>query len=70
MALTTVLNLVTGDKLIYTCTPREAVIAAYAQSRGDFNAWDYEQRYGVLVKTDKDTYQLGDYSTFIVPTKF
>jgi len=26
----------------YSCTPEEAVVAAYMQSRGDYNTWDYD----------------------------
>ena len=33
----------------YSCSPREAVIAAYAQSKGDWNTWEYEEKYGALV---------------------
>jgi hypothetical protein len=33
----------------YSCSPREAVIAAHAQSLRDWNTWDYETRYGHLV---------------------
>lgn len=34
-------------------TPREAVIAAYAQSLGDWNTWDYDTRYRHLVRINK-----------------
>ena len=38
------------DTLTYTCSPREAVIAAHAQSQGDYNnTWDYHARYDHLV---------------------
>lgn len=30
-------------------SPRQAVIAAHAQERGDFNTWDYERTYGPSV---------------------
>lgn len=33
----------------YTCSPREAVIAAHAQSLRDWDTWRYEERYGHLV---------------------
>lgn len=39
-------NLDTGQKLPYTCTPEEAVVAAYAQEHDDWNTWDYKRRYG------------------------
>ena len=50
MATTTVVNLDTDEEIVYTIEPREAVIAAYAQSQGDWNTWDYEVNYGHLVK--------------------
>ena len=42
-----------GSKVVgkWLTTPRSAVIAVYAQDRGDYNTWDYEARYGDLVKT-------------------
>lgn len=52
---TEVHNLATDETLSYTLPPREAVIAAYAQSRGDFNTWDYEKRYGKLVEKGRWT---------------
>lgn len=51
--VTTVMNLNTGADSIYTCPPAEAVIAAYAQSLGDWNTWDYQKRYGhMLIRAD------------------
>jgi hypothetical protein len=44
-----VMNLKTGEFLTYTTDARSASIAAHAQSRGDWNTWDYERRYGSLV---------------------
>lgn len=46
-----------GPKLYanYSCSPRESVIAAYAQfSRKDFNTWNYEKAYGHLVRRTQD----------------
>lgn len=46
-----VTNLNTGNSRTYSCTPREAVIASYAQvEKKDFNTWDYSERYDHLVK--------------------
>ena len=46
-----VLNLATGEWRTYVLlTPREAVIAAHAQSQGDFNTWDYQEKYKNLVR--------------------
>jgi hypothetical protein len=60
----TVLNLATGDRQYYTCSPREAVIAAYAQARHDWNTWDYALRYAGLVETGDHVVTCGDYSAF------
>jgi hypothetical protein len=43
--ITDVMNLMTGEVQTYTCSPEEAVIAAYAQSLGDWNTWDYNEKY-------------------------
>lgn len=59
-----VIDLSTGKKQIFTCSPEEAVIAAYAQSRGDFNTWDYEKKYSVV--RGKQTVACGDFSALIV----
>jgi hypothetical protein len=63
---TVVLNLGTSghEEQIYSCPPREAVIAAYAQSRRDFNTWDYEQRYGSLVEEGHVTVMCGDFAAW------
>jgi len=60
----TVMNLSTTDKQSYSCTPREAVIAAYAQSRNDWNTWDYDKRYSELVEEGQHTFLCGDFSVF------
>ncbi len=60
-------------KLNYTCSPREAVIAAYAQHKsknskgvwqGDFNTWDYKNKYNTLVEEGENTLLCGDFSVF------
>ena len=60
------------QKIPYTCTPRQAVIAAYAQNLrhghgtiGDWNTWQYEERYGHLVVQGKHTIACGDWSAFL-----
>jgi hypothetical protein len=60
----TVMNLSTGEKQQYTCSPREAVIAAHAQSKNDWNTWDYAKRYGSMVEEGKLTFLCGDFSAF------
>ena len=60
----TVMNLSTQYKQIFTCPPVEAVVAAYAQSTGDFNTWDYDTRYNHLLEYGKHTILCGDFSVF------
>lgn len=67
MATVIVFNLATQEHIPYTCTPREAVIAAYAQERKDYNTWNYEQQYGHLVETGKHTYLCGNWSAIHTP---
>lgn len=62
--MVTVMNLATGDKLTYSCSPREAVVAAYAYGKRDGNTWLYEQRYGHLVESSSLTWLCGDWSAF------
>ena len=62
--MVTVMNLSTGDKLVYSCNPRMAVICAYAQSNHNFNTWDYEKNYGKLVQESKLTFLCGDFSSY------
>lgn len=60
----TVLQLSTGDTQIFTCTPREAVLSAYAHARRDGSTWDYEKRYGHLVTETDLVVTCGDFSAF------
>ena len=46
----------------YSCSPRAAVIAAYAQDLGDWNTWDYEAKYGRCVIEGRWTVFCGDFS--------
>jgi hypothetical protein len=64
MSACTVMNLSTLEKQIYTCSPKEAVIAAYAQSQNDWNTWQYESRYSWLVEENEYTYICGNFSVF------
>ena len=63
-AVTVVMNLATGKKQVYSCNPRRAVIAAHAQSRNDWNTWQYEGRYGHLVQSGQHVVICGDWSAF------
>ncbi len=38
-------NLSTGEVRWYSCSPAEAVVAAYAQEHRDWNTWDYGKKY-------------------------
>lgn len=58
-----VMNLATQEKQVYTLPPEQAVIAAYAQAKGDYNTWDYG-KYRNLVKKGKLTVTCGDWSAF------
>lgn len=60
----TVMNLKTTEKQVYTCSPRDAVIAAYAQSLSNWNTWDYYKHYSHLVEEGNFTYLCGDFSVF------
>lgn len=48
-------------KVYVGITPRMAVICAYAQAKGDSNTWDYERRYGPLVREGENTIACGDW---------
>ena len=60
----TVQNLATGAERIYEgITPREAVIAAYAQAEcKDYNTGDYAARYSSLVQEGHYCYGLGNWT--------
>jgi uncharacterized protein YutD len=63
MPAVTVKNLATQEERVYTCSPDEAVLAAYAQEHGDWNTWDYQDKYSKLLKKGQYTYLCGDWST-------
>lgn len=48
--------------MCFSLPPREAVIAAYAYSNRDCHHWDFEKKYGHLVKKTKLTVRCGDFS--------
>ena len=57
-------NLRTREQAVYvsaSMTSRQAVINAYAQEHGDFNTWDYEERYGNLVRASESGSMAGDW---------
>ena len=57
-------NLATLEERHYTCEPREAVIAAHAQEKGDWNTWAYGVRYGAEVRESSLCFYCGDWATF------
>ena len=61
--MTTVFNLATAEERTYSLPPAEAVIAAYAQGRGDWNTWDYASRYTKLLVIGKASIACGDWAT-------
>jgi hypothetical protein len=64
--LVQVFNLGTGDCVgVWSCSPREAVVAAFAQQvRHDFNTWGYS-KYANLVTVGQRTVSCGDYCAFL-----
>lgn len=59
----TVHNLIKDTEHVYEgITPEQAVIAAYAQSLGDWNTWDYASKYGHLVKRRGTTVFINDFA--------
>lgn len=57
-------NLKTGQygPVYVGLSPQEAVIAAYAQEHGDYNTWEYFDKYKVLVERGKLTITCGDWT--------
>lgn len=60
--MTTVFNLATQEHIEYSCTPAEAVVAAYAQARKDWNTWQYQARYGHLLTEGQYSVACGDFA--------
>lgn len=58
--LVRVVNLKTGETRDYSLPATRAVVAAHAQSLGDWNTWNYEQ-YFRLVTQGKSTVACGDW---------
>ena len=57
-------NMITEEIIPYTIPPRQAVIAAFAQSKNDWNTWNYEKNYARLVEENEFTYTVGSFSVF------
>jgi len=58
-------NLSTGEIRWYTCDHHKAVRAAYAQERGDWNTWQYAERYDRLITEGKATVSCGDWTAIV-----
>jgi hypothetical protein len=62
MKMTTVYNLAGGPEQVFSLPPRDAVIAAYAQARGDWSTWTYSTRYSALVEPTARGFCCGDFA--------
>ena len=58
--MTKVWNTETFDEIFYSLPPKEAVVAAHAQSRKDYNTWDYKGKY-VALKTKLGNWNCGKF---------
>jgi hypothetical protein len=68
--VTKVLNLLTGSYILYTLPAAQAVRAAYAQSLGDLNTWNYDTRYPLPeahTRLGSTIYSMGDFSAIDTP---
>lgn len=53
---------VIGKERWYTGSPKEAVLAAHAQERGDYNTWDYAKRYQAEIVDGQHTIACGNWA--------
>ena len=58
--MTTVTNLSTGETLIYSLLPEQAVIAAFESSKGNNNTWTYKDSKAQVTR-GKHTVACGDF---------
>lgn len=59
----TVVNMTTQERRTYVgCSVLDAVIAAFAQERGDYNTWEYARKYGQTVETGTCHFFCGDWA--------
>ena len=58
------MNLNTGEYTYFSLPPEQAVIAAYAQSRGDWNTWDYG-KYRKYLRYGQYSVACGDFSALL-----
>jgi hypothetical protein len=62
---TQVMNLCTCETITYHCNPLQAVVAAYAQSCGDWNTWEYQTRYAHLATYGEHTVACCDWCAML-----
>ena len=49
-------------RALYTgSSPEQAVIAAYAQSRGDYNTWEYQRKYLWMLRRHANSVSCGTF---------
>ena len=59
----TVVDLDSGREIVYAgLLPGQAVIAAYAQRHGDYNTWDYANRYTAKRSASGRTIRCGNFT--------
>ena len=65
--VTRVYDLRTGElRAIYTLSPEQAVICAYAQfEKKDFNTWQYTEKYSFRYGIAKASVSCGDYCALV-----
>lgn len=59
-----VINLETGEIQVYSCSPQEAVVCAYEQSRKNFNTWSYNYSQ-VKISASGKTVFCGNFSAVL-----
>lgn len=65
--MTMVLNLATGDVIIYDAPPETAVRLAFAQFyRKDFNTWEYKRYlHKIPIRRGKHSVSCGDFAAML-----
>lgn len=67
MTYITVVNLATGERKLYNCAPLDAVIVAHAQSMGDYDTWQYLEKYQHQVESTAIGHYIGDFGMIHSP---
>lgn len=66
----TVMDLRTGNKIYYSCSPKDAVLSAYAQDKSDWNTWEYEKKYGHLLEQGNEVIICVDFAAYLDGREF